>query len=77
MTAAFTYESITTVWLGFAADIAWPGRVVRLDDAPGQWLFDRRDALAAVGCFAAGGRARDRERARVARRRRCARSPRS
>jgi squalene-associated FAD-dependent desaturase len=49
MAAAFTYESITTVWLGFAADVAWPGRVVRLDDAPGQWLFDRRDALATVG----------------------------
>jgi squalene-associated FAD-dependent desaturase len=43
--AAFAYESITTVYLGFAADVAWPGRVLRLDDAPGQWLFDRRDAL--------------------------------
>jgi len=49
MAASFTYESITTVWLGFAGDVAWPGRVVRLDDAPGQWLFDRREALAAVG----------------------------
>ena len=45
MVAGFAYESITTVYLGFAADVAWPGRLVRLDDAPGQWLFDRRDAL--------------------------------
>jgi squalene-associated FAD-dependent desaturase len=47
--AAFAYESITTVWLGFADAVALPGRVVRLDDAPGQWLFDRRDALPAAG----------------------------
>ncbi len=47
--AAFAYESITTVWLGFAGAVPLPGRVVRLDDAPGQWLFDRRDALPATG----------------------------
>ena len=65
MVAAFAYESITTVWLGFAADVAWPGRVVRLDDAPGQWLFDRRDALTAVDA-APRHRDRDREPARGA-----------
>jgi len=46
---AFAYESVTTVWLGFAGAVRLPGRVVRLDDAPGQWLFDRRDALPATG----------------------------
>ncbi len=39
------YEPITTVYLGFAAPFAPPAHVTRLDDAPGQWAFDRHDIL--------------------------------
>jgi squalene-associated FAD-dependent desaturase len=43
----FAWEPITTVYLGYAAEVAVPaGCLVRLDDAPGQWLFDRADILA-------------------------------
>jgi squalene-associated FAD-dependent desaturase len=46
--AQFAYEPITTVYLGYAARDAFalPRGLVRLDDAPGQWLFDRTDLLA-------------------------------
>ncbi|MEP7182577.1 MAG: hydroxysqualene dehydroxylase HpnE [Betaproteobacteria bacterium] len=44
-TMAFRYESITTVYLGLAAPVELPARLARLDDAPGQWVFDRSDAL--------------------------------
>ncbi|MEP7206869.1 MAG: hydroxysqualene dehydroxylase HpnE [Casimicrobiaceae bacterium] len=38
--AAFQYESINTVYLGYPqATMATP--LARLDDTPGQWLFDR------------------------------------
>lgn len=43
--AAFRYESITTVNLAFAGPVAMRCRVERLDDAPGQWVFDRSAAL--------------------------------
>ncbi len=47
--AAFDYESITTVYLGHARPLRLPLPLMRLDDAPGQWIFDRnampRDAL--------------------------------
>ncbi len=46
-TAAFRYESITTVYLGLAGRVEVPAPVARLDDAPGQWLFDRSAALPA------------------------------
>lgn len=39
------YEPIVTVWLGYAAPVPLPERLARLDDAPGQWVFDRRDVL--------------------------------
>jgi squalene-associated FAD-dependent desaturase len=42
----FTYESITTIYLGLAHRIPFAAPVVRLDDAPGQWAFDRSGALA-------------------------------
>lgn len=48
LTTAFRYESITTVYLGLAGPIAIDAPVMRLDDAPGQWLFDRTDALPAA-----------------------------
>ncbi len=42
---AFAYESITTIYLGFAGAIAFGAPMLRLDDAPGQWAFDRSAAL--------------------------------
>jgi hydroxysqualene dehydroxylase len=43
--ARFDYEPITTVYLGYAAPRALPRGLLRLDDAPGQWIFDRSDIL--------------------------------
>jgi squalene-associated FAD-dependent desaturase len=45
---SLTYEPITTVYLGYAGALTPPAipALTRLDDAPGQWLFDRRDILA-------------------------------
>jgi squalene-associated FAD-dependent desaturase len=40
------YEPICTVWLGYAQAVALPGPMLRLDDAPGHWAFDRPDVLA-------------------------------
>jgi len=45
--AALTWESITTVYLAYAEPIALPLPILRLDDAPGQWIFDRSRALGA------------------------------
>ncbi|MBK9704347.1 MAG: FAD-dependent oxidoreductase [Betaproteobacteria bacterium] len=42
MAGAFAYEPIVTVYLGFRAPVAMTAPVMRLDDRPGQWLFDRR-----------------------------------
>jgi squalene-associated FAD-dependent desaturase len=42
--AAFDYESITTVYLGHARPLPMPLPLMRLDDAPGQWIFDRNAA---------------------------------
>jgi squalene-associated FAD-dependent desaturase len=47
----FRYESITTIYVGFAGPVALAAPMVRLDDAPGQWMFDR---TAALGHRAAG-----------------------
>jgi hydroxysqualene dehydroxylase len=44
-TDTFAYESITTVYVGFAETVALPAPLARLDDAPGQWVFDRDAAL--------------------------------
>ena len=46
MLARFEYEPITTVYLGYEAALALPRGLLRLDDAPGQWIFDRTDVLA-------------------------------
>jgi squalene-associated FAD-dependent desaturase len=46
LAAALAYEPIVTVYLGYAAAVAIPRGLVRLDDTPGQWVFDRRDILA-------------------------------
>lgn len=43
--ARFDYEPITTAYLGYAAPVALPKALLRLDDAPGQWVFDRADIL--------------------------------
>lgn len=45
---AQAYEPIATVWLGYASRIDLPGPVARLDDAPGQWVIERPDILAAA-----------------------------
>ena len=42
---AFTFEAITTVYVGYAGRVTLPRALVRLDDAPGQWVFDRADIL--------------------------------
>jgi len=45
----YTYESITTVYLGYRGGrVNLPAGLVRLDDAPGQWLFERADVLRAA-----------------------------
>jgi squalene-associated FAD-dependent desaturase len=43
--AAFAWQPIVTVYLGYEQAVALPRGLVRLDDTPGQWLFDRRDIL--------------------------------
>ncbi|MEO8304416.1 MAG: hydroxysqualene dehydroxylase HpnE [Betaproteobacteria bacterium] len=45
--SAFAYESITTIYLAFTKAIPFPVPLLRLDDAPGHWAFDRSDALLA------------------------------
>jgi squalene-associated FAD-dependent desaturase len=52
MTAGLRYAPVTTIYLGYAAALPLPQGLVRLDDAPGQWVFDRADILARA---AAGG----------------------
>jgi hypothetical protein len=44
--AAFEWVPIVTVYLGYGGALAVPPRLTRLDDRPGQWLFDRSDILA-------------------------------
>jgi squalene-associated FAD-dependent desaturase len=44
--SGLAYEPIATAWLGYAAACPLPASMLRLDDAPGQWLFDRPDILA-------------------------------
>jgi predicted NAD/FAD-dependent oxidoreductase len=43
--ARFDYEPITTAYLGYDAPLPLPRGLLRLDDAPGQWIFDRSDIL--------------------------------
>ncbi len=45
LVGAFAYESITTIYLGFAGRVAFGVPMLRLDDAPGHWAFDRSAAL--------------------------------
>lgn len=40
------YEPIATVWLGYAKRAPLAAPILRLDDAPGQWIVDRPDVLA-------------------------------
>ena len=48
--AAFAYESITTAYLAYPSPAALPAPIARLDDAPGQWVFDRSASLAGSAC---------------------------
>jgi len=43
--AAMRYEPTATIYLGFRERLRLRARMLRLDDAPGQWLFDRRDVI--------------------------------
>lgn len=43
--AALHWESITTIYLAYAEAVSLPLPIMRLDDAPGQWVFDRAAAL--------------------------------
>src|SRR4029078_6274489 len=40
-----TYESITTIYLAFAERVPFAAPMLRLDDNPGNWAFDRSAAL--------------------------------
>ena len=42
----FAYESITTIYLGFTYRVPFAVPMLRLDDSPGQWAFDRSAMLA-------------------------------
>lgn len=46
--SAFVYESITTAYLAYPATVRLPAPIARLDDAPGQWVFERGRALDAT-----------------------------
>lgn len=52
---ALTWESITTIYLAYADPVALPLPMLRLDDAPGQWVFDRSRALGATAPAGARG----------------------
>ncbi len=54
-TGRLNYEPITTLYLGYAAEHRLPRGLVRLDDAPGQWIFDRSDILARAAARDAAG----------------------
>ena len=45
VTGAMRFEPTATIYLGFRERVRVPARIARLDDAPGQWLFDRHDVL--------------------------------
>lgn len=47
--AGLAFEPIATVWLGYATPVRLAAPMTRLDDAPGQWAFDRPDVLARAG----------------------------
>ena len=42
---AMRFEPTATIYLGFRERVRVPARIARLDDQPGQWLFDRHDVL--------------------------------
>jgi hydroxysqualene dehydroxylase len=52
---ALTWESITTVYLAYAEAVHLPLPIMRLDDAPGQWVFDRSSVLGAASPEGARG----------------------
>jgi hydroxysqualene dehydroxylase len=51
--AKFGWESITTAWLAYPTAVTLPAPIARLDDAPGQWVFDRSRVLAGVAAQSA------------------------
>jgi len=53
--AALTWESITTIYLAYAEPVSLALPIMRLDDAPGQWVFDRSAMLSATAPEGARG----------------------
>jgi predicted NAD/FAD-dependent oxidoreductase len=45
-TGTMRFEPTATIYLGFRERVRLDERIQRLDDAPGQWVFDRNDVLA-------------------------------
>jgi squalene-associated FAD-dependent desaturase len=43
--ASLDYEPIATVWLGYGSRTPMPAAILRLDDAPGQWVVDRSEIV--------------------------------
>lgn len=43
--AGLAYEPIATAWLGYGGATTLAAPILRLDDAPGQWVVDRPDVL--------------------------------
>jgi len=41
----FEYLPITTIYLGYDAPVALPRGLLRLEQGPGHWIFDRNDVL--------------------------------
>lgn len=44
-TEAMRFEPTATIYLGVRERLRMRSRIARLDDGPGQWIFDRRDVL--------------------------------
>jgi len=43
--ASFRWQPIVSVYVGYKGPVELPRGLVRLDDEPGQWVFDRADIL--------------------------------
>jgi squalene-associated FAD-dependent desaturase len=53
--ARFEYAPITTIYLGYDVPITLPSGLLRLEQGPGQWIFDRSDVLRRAGADAPPG----------------------
>ncbi|HET9751158.1 MAG TPA: hydroxysqualene dehydroxylase HpnE [Casimicrobiaceae bacterium] len=53
--ARLEYAPITTIYLGYHAPVTLPTGLLRLEQGPGQWIFDRSDVLRRAGADAPPG----------------------